>query len=809
MPIKSTLNRCLSASFLLIVTFYLISPSPSYAAPAANFPYQIEQPDGFVFKAISRGDEWNNWVETVDGYTVAPHKSSGYWYYVDDYDENGTPKLSPYFADDPPPSGIPLRLAPPRKGRPEPAPETLKLNDNMLKVSPPIGAFNGSILYILVQFADRTAQTTEAQWASFITGSIADYYSKATYGKVNLVPANETFGTVNNGTVGWLTLNQNHPDPKGAQTPEANTAKQQLIKDAILAADPFVDFAAYDANQDKNLDADELSIVVIAAGFESSISGQNSPGVWGHAWCIFNVTAPVVDGVTTGDCNATVIANGYAAFGELMTADGINNVQSTLGIQVHELGHHTFGLPDLYDGDQSSPGIGNFGLMGGGSWGMTTTDTFPGQTPVMPSAWTRYKRGWADCPIANGAVSITASAAATATSANSCYRMPSNKANEYFMIENRQAVGYDAGFTRPDWQFGAGFGGLAIWHIDDTQQENNNNDQQRWVDLEEADGVPMAGMDSGQSTDLWYATNATTFSDGTTPNSKLYDGAASGVSVINISASGTVMNAQISSMTTPPPPNDSKITSLGNISTGSALDANGTKAGFIVTTAGRYVLLAEGNNGLDPVLELTGQYIDANGAVQSISQINDNWDLANGTEIQQIISRQPATTNDGALVLDLLEGIYSAKISAKNGATGRGIIAISQMVNSTTPARIRNISTNGPLPDANGMTAGFQTTQTGRYVILAEGNNGLNPILELTGQYLDANGAIQSLSQINDDWDQANSAEIQQIIGRLPKTQTDSALVLELPLGVYNAKIAGFEGATGSGIIQITQAKQP
>ena len=63
MPIKSTLNRCLSASFLLIVTFYLISPSPSYAAPAANFPYQIEQPDGFVFKAISRGDEWNNWVE--------------------------------------------------------------------------------------------------------------------------------------------------------------------------------------------------------------------------------------------------------------------------------------------------------------------------------------------------------------------------------------------------------------------------------------------------------------------------------------------------------------------------------------------------------------------------------------------------------------------------------------------------------------------------------------------------------------------------------------------------------------------------
>ena len=803
------ISRCLSTLLLLIVTFYLISPS--FAAPAADFPYQIEQPDGFVFKAISRGDEWNNWVETVDGYTVAPHKSSGYWYYVEDYDENGEPNLSPYFADDPPPGSIPLRLTPPRKARPEPTPEPLKLNDSMLKVSPPIGAFNGSILYILVQFTDRAAETTEAQWASFITGSIADYYSKATHGKVNLVPANETSGTVNNGTVGWLTLNQNHPDPKGEQTPAANTAKQQLAKDAILAADPFVDFAAYDANQDKNLDADELSIVVIAAGFESSISGQNSPGVWGHAWCIFSIAAPVVDGITAGDCHPAVGSNGYAAFGELMSVDGVNKVQSTLGIQVHELGHHTFGLPDLYDGDQSSPGIGNFGLMGGGSWGMTTTDTFPGQTPVMPSAWSRYKRGWADCPIANGAVSITASAATAATSANSCYRMPSSKANEYFMIENRQAVDYDAGFTRPDWQFGANFGGAAIWHIDDTQSQNNNNDLQRWVDLEEADGVPMAGMDSGQSTDLWYATNATTFNDATMPNSKLYNGTASGVSVINISASGTVMNAQISSAVTPPPPptGNSKVTSLGNISTGSALDANGTTAGFIVTTAGRYVLLAEGNDGLDPVLELTGQFIDANGAVQNISQTNDNWNAANGTEIQQIIGRQPAATNAGALVLDLLEGIYNAKISPKSGVTGRGIIAITQRVNPTTPARIRNISTNGPLPDANGMTAGFQTTQTGRYVILAEGNNGLDTVLELTGQYLDVNGAVQSLSQSNDDWDQATSAEIQQIIGRLPKAATDSALVLELPLGLYNAKITGYEGATGSGIIQITQAAQP
>lgn len=251
----------------------------------------------------------------------------------------------------------------------------------------------------------------------------------------------------------------------------------------------------------------------------------------------------------------------------------------------------------------------------------------------------------------------------------------------------------------------------------------------------------------------------------------------------------------------------SNVTNLQNISTNGQLDSTGMTAGFIVEAPGRFVILAEGNNGLDPVLELNGQFLDAAGAVQNLSQSNDNWNPDNQAELQQVIGRSPAAATASALVLNLGVGIYNAKIRGQNGATGSGVIAVNQAIASESP-HIRNISTNGLLVDANGMTAGFQTTKAGRYVILAEGNNGLDPVLELSGQFLDANNAVQNLSLSNDNYDPANGAEIQSTIGRLPNNTTAGALVLDLGIGRFFAKISGRNGTTGSGIIAVTQTKQ-
>ena len=45
------------------------------------------------------------------------------------------------------------------------------------------------------------------------SGSISDYYDKVSYSSVKLVPAEESYGTLNDGFIGWLRLSGNHPDP--------------------------------------------------------------------------------------------------------------------------------------------------------------------------------------------------------------------------------------------------------------------------------------------------------------------------------------------------------------------------------------------------------------------------------------------------------------------------------------------------------------------------------------------------------------------------------------------------------------------
>ena len=41
---------------------------------------------------------------------------------------------------------------------------------------------------------------------------------------------------------------------------------------------------------------------------------------------------------------------------------------AAVAMLIHELGHLLFGMPDLYDTDNSSEGIGNWCLMAGGTW---------------------------------------------------------------------------------------------------------------------------------------------------------------------------------------------------------------------------------------------------------------------------------------------------------------------------------------------------------------------------------------------------------------------------------------------------------
>jgi uncharacterized repeat protein (TIGR01451 family) len=153
----------------------------------------------------------------------------------------------------------------------------------------------------------------------------------------------------------------------------------------------------------------------------------------------------------------------------------------TIGVICHEVAHGLWGLPDLYDLDLSSNGIGQWGLMSYGDWngpgkanpyvGFAVTD---GSSPALPSAWSRIVAGFDTYYMAFGPTDSTCMVPAESLSGQIYrYKTTTLASQEYFLMENRQQLtgGYD------QWLPGSG---MLFWHVDEAMwsiyggPDNNN-----------------------------------------------------------------------------------------------------------------------------------------------------------------------------------------------------------------------------------------------------------------------------------------------------------------------------------------------
>ena len=541
--------------FLLLISFVLY-PWQSFAVPAFDGLIVLKQPDGRSFEARQRGDEWNNWVETRQGYGIYRNDETGEWeYYLPSPEKGRGTRASQGQAkalvgrDDPAAKGIPKGLRPQRKTKKQiSGPAIVPSGSPSLDgaSSPSLdgassasgGVFLGApafgvrpLLVIAVDFSDAPgiAQPSEIRERVFgTTNSVADYYARTSYSAVTVVPASESSGAPSDGVVGWLRLSGNHPNTGSGFGP----ANQQLAKDAVLAADPYIDYAAYDANSDGIVDASELSILVIVSGYDAGF-GPYTPSIWGHTSDMFNVGNPVVDGKTISP---------YAEIGE-RHVDHL----ATIGIMVHELGHLTYGLPDLYAMSGASAGIGFFDLMSSGCWAdAPAPGSYPGSLPTQLSAWSKEYLSWGTV------TTLTSGSPVSFPNADgnpaSIFRIDTTDPNQYFLIENRQFTGYDQGFLGPAGA--SGHGGLAIYHIDKARGTNNDPTSKK-VDVEEAnEGLIAYSMldndDSPAQTKMFFFSgNNTDFTGKTTPNSALKNGTPSAVAITDISGFGDTMSASI------------------------------------------------------------------------------------------------------------------------------------------------------------------------------------------------------------------------------------------------------------------------
>jgi M6 family metalloprotease-like protein len=529
----------------LIVAFALfgLTPQLALAGPVNPEAVTLTQPDGTVFQAIPYGDEWSNGYETAAGHTLIQQPASGFWHLAE-IDVQGRLVPSAIGPEQTPPVGLAPHLRPTLSSVAAPqAPARMNAEPQASGTHPTV--------VLLVQFANRTSVgSTAAQWSTSFFGptdSVKHYYNEVSYGNLNITAAGESHGMANDGVIGWLSLGYNHPDTRG----DFGTANVKLARDAMVAADPFINYAAYDKNGDGFLSTDELHIVVIAAGYETSYggaAGSCTPGLWGHQYALrygptYGVSAPVLDGKTVG-------YHGYTEFGEAHCAASTSSDKhmATIGIMVHEMGHD-LNWPDLYDTDNSSYGVGQWSVMGYGSWLRTTG--FAGSKPPHPDAYLKWYQGWiTPQPITGSQNGVALGQVATNARAIQLLANPggvdwsfNNRSGtgEFFLVENRQKVGYDAGLPGC---------GLLVWHIDETRLSDNRTnatDTRRLVDLEEADGLSQIDTRAsyGDGGDPFPGTTSKkSFNNTTNPNSKLYSGAASGVSIANISsACAATMNA--------------------------------------------------------------------------------------------------------------------------------------------------------------------------------------------------------------------------------------------------------------------------
>jgi immune inhibitor A len=361
------------------------------------------------------------------------------------------------------------------------------------------------VVVVLVDFADKKMSQSKKHFTDLFfsegvvpTGSVREYFKEVTSGKVTI--AGEVVGPYR------LPKNMSAYAHAESGTGDSQPNARTMAQDAARAANPVINFASYDNDQDGYVDA----FVVIHAGSGAEETG-NDNDIWSHKWLL----------------PAEFNADGTNVYAYLTVPEDCK-----LGVCAHELGHLLFGFPDLYDDDYTSAGIGDWCLMAGGSWNNG------GDTPAHPCAWCKAQQNWVDIVVLSNnkkAVSMP-----DVKDSKTVYRLWKNGASgsEYFLAENRTKKQFD--------QYLPGEG-LLVYHIDDVM-DGNSNELHYKVALLQADGKKHleAGTNEGDEGDAWPGiARKKTFSGSTKPHSKSYGNIKTDVAIRNIKNKAGIITADM------------------------------------------------------------------------------------------------------------------------------------------------------------------------------------------------------------------------------------------------------------------------
>ncbi len=306
-------------------------------------------------------------------------------------------------------------------------------------------------LYVSPEYFD-TLFNYEGEWQN---GSMREFYKENSYDQFVFIAD----------VYGWYMMDSTYDyyvdSNRGFGADDSlHSDVQQLVWDALVLTDGEIDYSQYDNDGDNYVDA--LILVHAGGGYEET---GDVTMIHSHKWQMKSVFVSN-DGVYLHEYNMNPEQSPIGQFG----TGGYEPI--SIGVFCHEFGH-TLGLPDLYDTDYSSTGVGSWSLMASGSYNGGS------KSPAHLDAWCKKELGWIEPDVIEASVQAHEfPEVITSGYTAKLWTNGDSTSNEYYLIENRQKKGFDSKLPGE---------GLMIWHVDETQW-GNTNEYNYLVGLEQADG---------------------------------------------------------------------------------------------------------------------------------------------------------------------------------------------------------------------------------------------------------------------------------------------------------------------------------